>query len=404
MSNNVRLNASRLLLYATLVVGVLVQATPSRGQAADIRKQLEGVDLEGVQKIRLSPDGKLAAGLTKLYDNPGSMWGSFSLVRIWSVKKKRLLHKFRIRGAVYEAVFSPDGSTLVSADKTGNLGYTTTIRAWNLVDGSARPGGGFFWGLSDKFCFSPDGNRLAAIQFPEYSWLNALGEYAFKLIVWEVKESRGLIIRIPNALGDNILPFDTIDGKAWSDERTQKRISRVTPVLRGFSADGKQLICDFATGPRTYDARSGKILQRPDICSVGLFKSILMIAPQQVPADVKSLSIEITPRKKRIRLEQAADGWWWVGKDEKHGFKVDGKQFVSREGDVETSEEILMLLGLKDDSSLADLSLLKHPLGVIKITRGQTGLKFQLEEVKDGTESGATLQTGEVRWKRTDIK
>jgi len=181
----------------------------------------------------------------------------------------------------------------------------------------------------------------------------------------------------------------------------KKSLARVTPELRGFSPDGKQLICDFETGPRTYDARSGRILQRPDICSVGLFKSMLMIALQQVPANVKSLSIEIMPRKEIIRLENGADGWWREGRDEKSGFKIDGKQFVSRADDVETKEHILMLLGLEDDSSLADLSSLKHPLGVIKIIRDETGLKFRLEEVTDATDSGETLQAGEVRWTRT---
>ncbi|MDC0274521.1 hypothetical protein OAK91_07305, partial [Planctomycetaceae bacterium] len=118
-------------------------------------------------------------------------------------------------------------------------------------------------------------------------------------------------------------------------------------------------------------------------------------------ANVKSLSIRIMPRKKIIRLEKGADGWWRAGRDEKSGFKVDGKQFVSHAGDVETKEDILMRLGLKDDSSLVDLSSLKHPLGVIKIDRGKTGIKFRLEELTDGTESGETLQSGEVQWAPT---
>jgi hypothetical protein len=272
----------------------------------------------------------------------------------------------------------------------------------SLMDGSSEKVG-FFFGVSNKFCFSPDGKRLAAIQFPEYSWLNPLGEYTFKLNVWQVTEDGGLSINIPNALGDHraTFPFRTWDGNPDSDERVKKSLARVTPALRGFSPDGKQLICDFETGPRTYDARSGRILQRPDICSVGLFKSMLMIAPQQVPDNVKSMSIRIMPRKKIIRLEQAADGWWSAGKDEKSAFKVGGSQFVSREGDVETEEGILMLLGLKEGTDLSDLSSLKHPLGVIKIFRDETGLNFRLEEVTDGTDSGETLQTGDVRWART---
>ncbi|MDF1844813.1 MAG: DPP IV N-terminal domain-containing protein [Rubripirellula sp.] len=403
MSNNIAQAVSRLLVYATLVSVTIVHAPASRGQDPDIKKQLQGVDLEGVQQLRLSPNGELAAGLTKLYANPGYGSGSFSLVKVWSVKEKQLLHEFRIRGAVYEAVFSPDSSTLVTADKTGNLGPATTIRAWNLQDGSEHQGGGRFPGLSDKFCFSPDGNRLAAIQYPEYSWLNPLGEYEFKLNVWQVTKSGGLSINIPNALGDHraTIPSGKIDGVAMSEERGRKILAQVTPVLRGFSEDGKQLICDFDAGPRAFDARTGRIMQRPKICTVGLFKSMLMIAPQQVPADVKSLTIEIPPHEKPFRLERAADGWWRLRQAKRFEFRVSDRHFVVRKGDVETKQEIRMLLGLKDDSSLADLSSLKHPVGIIKIDRDATRLKFRLEEVTDGTESGETLQTGEVRWAPT---
>ena len=402
MSNNIRLKATRLIVCATLVAVTTVHAAPSCGQDADIKKQLEGVGIEGVQQLRLSPNGELVAGLTKLYDNPGYGAGSFSLVKVWSVKKKQLLHQFRIPGEVYEAVFSPDGSTLVSADKTGKLGYTTTLRVCSLKDGSSEKRG-FFYGVSNKLCFSPDGKRLAAIQFPEYSLLNPLGDFTFKLYVWHLIENDGLSISIPNALGDNrgTFPFHKWDGNPDSNERVRKSLARVTPVLRGFSPDGKQLICDFESGPRSFDARSGKFLQGPEVCSVSLFKSMLMIALQEVPANVKSLSIEIVPRKNVIRLEQAADGWWREGKDEKSAFQVNGKQFVSREGDVETKEDSLMLLGLKEGTDLSDLSSLKHPLGVIKIIRDETGLRFRLEEVTDGTDSGETLQTGEVRWTRT---
>ena len=408
VSNNIRQKAARLLVIAFVAVTTL-HASPSRGQAADIKQRLEGVDLEGVdlegvEQLRLSPNGELVAGLTKPYDNPAPMPGSFCLIKIWSVKKKQLVHKFRVPGAVYEAAFSPDSGTLVSADKTGNLGYTTKIRAWNLVDGSERQVG-VFLGVSNKFCFSPDGNRLSAIQFPEYSFLNPLGEYTFKLNVWQVKERGWLSINIPNALGDHraTFPFRKWDGNPDSDERVQKSLERVTPVLRGFSPDGKQLICDFETGARTYDARSGSILQRPDICSVSLFKSMLMIAPQQAPANVKSLSIELMPGNKNIRLEKGADGWWRADMDETSDFKVDGKQFVSPAGDVETKEDILMLLGLKNDSSLADLSSLRHPLGVIKIDRNHSGLEFRLEEMKDGVQSTETLQAGKVRWTSTVV-
>lgn len=72
MSNNICPKAARLLVYATLVAVTTVHAAPSYGQDAEIKKQLEGVDLEGVQQLRLSPNGELVAGLTRLYENPGT--------------------------------------------------------------------------------------------------------------------------------------------------------------------------------------------------------------------------------------------------------------------------------------------------------------------------------------------
>jgi len=407
MSNNLRLKpisgvhpkwaTAELLAYATFVAVAILHATPVDAQDASLREQLEGVDLKGVEDLRLSPNGELAAGLTRLYPNPGPRSGSFSLIKIWSVKKKQLVHEFRVPGKAYEIVFSPDGSTVVAADRTGNLGYTTTIRAWNLVEGSEHEVGAFGH-VTDKLHFSADGSRLAAITYPDYSWLNLHGDFAFKLKVWRVTgEGDVLNIIIPNAIGDNkatCLPMDE-----WSNERRQEVLGRVTPVLRGFSADGKQLICDSETGLRTtYDARSGKILQHPNVCSVSLFKSMLMIALNQVPADVKSLTIKITPHEKPILCERGENGLWRMDTDTNNGFEVDDEHFVSVMKGVKMKEHIAMRLGLKDDTNVAELSSFRHPLGVIKIKREETGLKFQLEEVTDGTEPGETLQAGEVRW------
>jgi hypothetical protein len=56
------------------------------------------------------------------------------------------------------------------------------------------------------------------------------------------------------------------------------------------------------------------------------------------------------------------------------------------------------MLGLKEDTNLAELVLVKHPLGVIRMTRDKSGLEFRLRELKDGKESGETIQSGKVRW------
>ena len=113
------------------------------------------------------------------------------------------------------------------------------------------------------------------------------------------------------------------------------------------------------------------------------------------------MTIKITPREKAIRMERAADGWWRAGNDEKFGFRVDSEHFATRIKGGEKREQIAMRLGLKQGMNLASITSFKHPLGVVKINRDQTGLEFRLEEVTDGTESGETLHAGEVRWTPT---
>ncbi|MDE0864781.1 MAG: hypothetical protein OSA98_13405 [Rubripirellula sp.] len=137
-SNNFSLRAIDLLLGAALIGVAILDTVPLHSQDTDIKEQLQGVDLTGVKQLKLSPNGKLAAGLTGLYDNPGSRSGSFSLIKIWSIGKKELVHEFRVPGEAYEVVFTPDGSAVVAADKTGNLGHTTPIRAWDLAHGTER--------------------------------------------------------------------------------------------------------------------------------------------------------------------------------------------------------------------------------------------------------------------------
>ena len=392
---DIHLTVLRVVCCATFAGLTILQSPPLHAQDADIKKLLKGVDLTGVQELRLSPNGELAAGLTGLHPIPGPRSGSFSLIKIWSIRRKELMHEFRVPGKAYEAVFSPDGSTIVAADRTGNLGHTTTIRAWDLAEATMRKIGTCGNEIGE-LRFSPDGSRIAAVQQPD-PFFNPKA-FAFQLKVWRITgKGNVLSVRIPHPLGEWMRSWPPID--EWSKERKEEALRRVTPKLLGFSSDGKQLICETEAGLRTtYDSQSGRMLKHANVSSVGLFKSMLMIALDQVPEDVKSLAIEITPLEKEIRIKRAADGWWWAGADEKSGFKVDGGHFVSILGGVETKEHIAMRLGLKDDTNLAELSSLNHPLGVIKIERDEMGLKFRLQAVRDGNATGETLQGGEVRW------
>ena len=68
----------------------------------------------------------------------------------------------------------------------------------------------------------------------------------------------------------------------------------------------------------------------------------------------------------------AADGWWRPDSNKKSDFKVDGEQFVSRVEEYKQKDHVLMRLGLEDDANLADLSLHRDPLSVIKLDRDKT--------------------------------
>ena len=347
--------------------------------------------------LRTSPNGKLAAGVTVLHEKSGMR----SVLKIWADKERELLHQFPIPGKVRAIAFSPDSSTVVAADRTGNLARVSTIRAWDLSEGTERKIGTCVGEIGD-FCFSPDGVQLAAVAslgyFDNMAELKPTGAFAFQIKVWRITgEGNVLSINIPHPLGEWVEVWPPIDG--WSGKRIEAAFRRVVPTRLRFSSDGKQLICETEAGLRTiYDSRTGSMLQHSSMSSVGVFKSMLMIALHQVPADVKSLTIEITPREKPTLFKRGENGLWRIGTDKNNGFRVDDEHFVSLIKGVEKKEHFEMRLGLKDETNLAELLSFRHPLGVIKIKRDETGLKFRLEEVTDGIESGETLQAGEVRW------
>ena len=217
MSNNLRRKIVGFLAYATFVAVAILHASPVDAQDASIREQLEGVDLKGVQELSLSPNGELAAGLTKLYPNSGS----FSLIKIWSVKKKQLVHEFRVPGKAHEAVFSPDGSTVFAADRTGNLGYVSTIRAWDLAEGTERNVGSCV-GSIGQFCFSPDGSRLAALVTISYFEAATLQKETgvacvSQIKVWRVAdEGKVLSINITDPRGNAVELWPSVKGGARS--------------------------------------------------------------------------------------------------------------------------------------------------------------------------------------------
>ncbi|MFK7910082.1 MAG: WD40 repeat domain-containing protein [Akkermansiaceae bacterium] len=387
------------LLGKIIVLGLSATAALSLThtvQADDsaIKKQLQGVDLKGVHHLTLSLDGKLAAGFTGLHSNPGTRSGSYSLFKIWSVKDKKLLHKFRLSGEAYALAFSADSSTIVTADRTGNLGYTTTVRAWDLPEATERKLG-ICGGVIHELCFSPENSRLATVaQLSSFDHKSAMAQ----INVWPVTgKGKPLNIDIPHPLGEWIELRPPVDAR--ESNRPDQVCRRVVPTELLFSPDGKQLIGKSEAGFRTvYDAQTGNMLQHANISSIGLVKTAFIIAIHQVPKDVKLFTIDITPNKQNIRFQRAADGWWKMGQGEKYACKVDGKNFVTFINGVEKEEHITMLLGLEDDTKFSQLTSFRHPLGVIKIERNEKDLKLQLREVTEEMALGKTLQACEVRY------
>jgi len=345
-----------------------------------VRALLQGVDLTGIYHLTSSPNKAFVVGTT---------YESKSWIKVWDTKEKKLLHEFRVPGKAHAVAFTPDSATLITADATGNLGAETTIRAWDRAKGKERKLGTIAGGKIADHCFSPDGSQWAT--------LTLLGAWdhpssAVQINVWPVAgKGKPVSIDISHPLGwvEMRPPVEGWDDKIW----------HVVPMHVRFSPDGKQLICETEAGLRTiYDSRTGSMLQHANVSSVGMFESVLMIALHQAPDDAKSLTLDITPNEISIEFQRAADGWWREKQKTKLSFQVHGEYFVSLIKGVEKKEHIMMGLGLKDGTKLAELSSFNHPLGVIKINRDKAGLKFRFEEVKDGTASGKTLQTFEVRY------
>jgi len=264
VSNHLRLKAVGLLVCATLVAVEMVHTTPLHAQDADIKEHLEGVDLTGVKQLTFSPDGELAAGLTVLHEKDS---GPESLIKIWSIKKKKILHQFRFPGKAGEIAFHPDSSTVVAAATTGNLGHATTIRAWDLAEGAQRTVG-TCTGDIRELRFSPDGIRLAAVAALGYFDNMAESTEAEVLVsqikVWPVSgKGTALSIAIPHPCGEWVEMWPSQENiDPWRGEQIRAAVLKVRPKRLRFSPDGKTLICEIEAGLRTiYDSRTGVMLQ-----------------------------------------------------------------------------------------------------------------------------------------------
>ena len=421
MSNTFQQRLASLVFVPTFACLAMLPTSAVEAQEARIREQQKALDLSGARNLTYSLDGEFVAGLKG------------SLVKIWSIKKKMLLHEFRVPGTAHAVVFSPDASTLVAADGVGNLGWETTIRAWEIADGTERKIGSCTGGV-EGFCFSPDGSRLAATR--RISPIEAMGLHhqtkvaCFGQIeVWKVADERKL-------LSINIAPPRPEAARHWwheTDPKEKMRIHeacrRMVPTRISFSPDGKQLVGETDAGYLTiHDSRTGEAQPITNTSSVGMFLAMLMIALHEVPAEVTDFTvtsernpspergIELTensvPRSRvgypldlqsggPLLFGRQANGWWQAFRREKAQpglFRIDGQSFVTNDGGIESRTDVRTLLGLVPNINLAELESVEHPLGAITIVRNRTGLEVRLEEKKNGMATGRILQAGAVRW------
>lgn len=101
----------------------------------------------GVQHVVFSPDGsRLAAG------------GSASVVTVWDVATRKVVHALRGEGNEGALAFSPDGRFLTSGSSDGR------VRVWNLTNGSLdvrfdhSPRRDYVYAVA----YTPDGTRVAS--------------------------------------------------------------------------------------------------------------------------------------------------------------------------------------------------------------------------------------------------
>ena len=250
--------------------------------------------------------------------------------------------------------------------------------------------------------FSADSIQLAAATRHSYfDYTSALTESdvvcACQIKVWRVDGSmKQLSINIPHPLGEWVELWPPVE-KSEVKKSLETAFNCVVPTRLQFNSDGKRLTSETATGLRTvYDTQTGRILQNSGVASVGFFKSMLMIGLHEVPARTTTFTMSLTAPEVSVDVKRRADGWWQLGKDREHEFRIDAGKFVSRKDRFEKTEHVFNKLGLKEDTTLTTLDSFDHPLGVIKLTHRTTSLQFRLTRRTD--KSDEIIQSGEVRW------
>ena len=249
-----------ILFVPSLVITIASAAFSQSEDGASVQPKQE-LDQPKRKGLTLSPDGDLAAELIVLFGNEGPG----SLIKIWSVNPRELLQQFRVPGTAHVCAFSPDGSTLVTADITGNLARESTIRAWDLSKGTGRELDTCI-GRICKFVFTGDGSQLAALV--EVGLLEAFPlqeetgvACVSQVKVWQLADEREVLnINIADPRGAKVALWPPVRG-AEARKRFGEVVRKFVPKELSFSSDGQQLITKTDAGLRTvYNSQTGKTL------------------------------------------------------------------------------------------------------------------------------------------------
>lgn len=279
----------KIILLATLCQGI---SLVSLGNSI-IEKPAKPVEIRDKCSVEKSPDK-----LDQLLEDAGEKQMVYSpdknllvhldrrLITVWSIKERRQLQKFVLKGSSLAASFSPDGESLATADGEGNLEYLSTIKIWNLTTGEDRLIAQFL-GATTHIAFSPDGSRLAAA-----SNLNFIGSITRNPVdkkeinriqtggnihVWKVSDGSELLkvdielpeysakmtqLRRDEAKND----FDSNLKKAAVDALVvayQEEVLKRAPIHLTFSSDGQRLIAVSGSGQETIiDSSNGKPIRQ----------------------------------------------------------------------------------------------------------------------------------------------
>lgn len=403
-------------LIAFILAAICTAANPTTalgGQDSQIRSQYEELDLADARRLTVSPDGELLAGLVRLPSLPRGPRDTRtpkdpgSLLKVWSLHEKQILHEFKVSGTAYAVAFGSDSGTVVVANKSsGNLGWMTTVGAWDLPTGAERELGEFAGEVVD-LRFEARGNRLAvAVKLGYFEALGAKGKAGIHSVgqikIWSIGDSaKPLNIGFAQLwFWDAIMnPDPKIPGKR---EKAIAAYRRTVPVRLSFSPDGRLVIGETEAGFLTlHDSNTGEVQDFTGTSSVGTALALTMITLLEVPPDVPEFTLNMEPSTAMKLLTRSADGWWHVssgGKATGDVFKVDGARFLIKEGQSAQGVDIAASLGMTRGTNLRGVHRVRHPLGEMKVVRMKDGLGIQLKPSVAGHEGTAKPRAAVVRW------